>query len=208
MPIATFPIGPLSTNSYIINKGADAVAIDVGGDPASMLEYLLQHKLMLNAICLTHLHFDHVFGVADLAAASGAPVYAPTGEDDIKDTEMAKGGIWGLPVVKPYTAKPLVPGKVSFGTLECDVLETPGHTPGSVSLYFPKENAVFAGDALFCRSIGRTDFPGGNHQQLLTSIHEKLLKLPDDVEVYPGHGPTTTIGNEKKHNPFCGEFAQ
>lgn len=208
MSIATFPIGPLSTNCYIINAGSDAVAIDVGGDPAPMLEYLLEHKLLLNAICLTHLHFDHLFGVADLAAASGAPVYAPIGEDDIKDTEMAKGGIWGLPQVKPFEAKPLAPGQISFGALECQALETPGHTPGSMSLYFPKEKVVFVGDVLFYRSIGRTDFPNGNHQQLLASIHEKLFTLPDDVEVYPGHGPATSIGNEKKHNPFCGEFAQ
>lgn len=207
MPIATFPIGPLSTNSYLINDATDAVAIDVGGDPAPMLAYLLEHKLNLVAICLTHMHFDHLYGVADLASATNAPVYAPEGDRPIMDTESSKGGIWGMPPVKPFTTEQLPVGKTMFGDMECMILETPGHTPGGVSLYFPKFNAVFTGDALFYRSLGRTDFPLGNHQQLLDSIHRKLFTLPDKVEVYPGHGPATTIGSEKLENPFCGEFA-
>lgn len=207
MPIATFPIGPLSTNSYLINDATDAVAIDVGGDPAPMLAYLLEHKLNLVAICLTHMHFDHLYGVADLASATSAPVYAPEGDRPIMDTESSKGGIWGMPPVKPFTTEQLPVGKTMFGDMECMILETPGHTPGGVSLYFPKFNAVFTGDALFYRSLGRTDFPLGNHQQLLDSIHRKLFTLPDKVEVYPGHGPATTIGSEKLENPFCGEFA-
>lgn len=207
MPIATFPIGPLSTNSYIINSTSESIAIDAGGDPAPILEYLLAHRLMLSAICITHMHFDHLYGVADLVSATGAPVYVPEGDRPIMDTESSRGGIWGMPLVKPFETKFLPLGKTILGDMECIVMQTPGHTPGGVSIYFPKFNAVFTGDALFYRSLGRTDFPLGNHQQLLASIHEKLFALPDNTEVYPGHGPTTTIGAEKRENPFCGEFA-
>lgn len=206
MPIATFPIGPLATNSYLISHDTDSVAIDVGGDPAPMLDYLQKNQLSLLAICLTHLHFDHLYGVAALASATKAPVLAPEGDGAIANTESSRGGIWGMPPVTPFSSTPLPLGKTRFGSMPCIVLETPGHTPGGVSLYFPEENAVFTGDALFYRSLGRTDFPCGNHQQLLTSIKQQLFALPDIVEVYPGHGPATTIGDEKMHNPFIGEF--
>lgn len=206
MAVAAFPLGPLGTNSYIINSGEDAVSVDVGGDPAPILAYLEEKKLKLLAVCLTHRHFDHVYGVAALADATGAPVYAPAGDDAIAASQAATGGIWGMPPVPPFKAEPLPLGKVSFGSLKCDVLETPGHTPGGVSLYFPQQNCVFTGDALFCRSIGRTDFPGGDHARLLASINETLFALPDAVAVYPGHGPSTTIGAEKRENPFCGQY--
>lgn len=207
MPIATFPLGPLGTNSYLLNAGPRAVAIDVGGDPAPMLEYLAAHKLTLDAICLTHRHFDHVYGVASLAEATGAPVYSPAGDEAIATTESGMGGIWGMPLVTPFASEPMPVGQTQFGGMDCIVLETPGHTPGGVSLYFPAEKAVFTGDALFYRSMGRTDFPGGNQDQLLRSIRDILFRLPGDVTVYPGHGPATTIGDERRHNPFCGEFA-
>lgn len=207
MPIATFPLGPLSTNSYLLNAGSRAVAIDVGGDPSPMLDYLAAHQLSLDAICLTHRHFDHLYGVAALAEATGAPVFSPAGDDVLADSESGMGGIWGMPPVSPFTSQPMPTGKTSFGGMECIVLDTPGHTPGGVSLYFPAEKAVFTGDALFYRSMGRTDFPGGNQDQLLRSIQGTLFRLPDDVAVYPGHGPATSIGDERRHNPFCGEFA-
>lgn len=207
MSIATFAIGPLSTNCFVINEGREAIAIDVGGDPADPLAYLHKNNFVLAAICLTHLHFDHLYGVADLASATGAPVYAPEGDDVLMQTESGAGGIWGLPKVKEFGSLPLKQGKMTLAGMECMVLHTPGHTPGSVSLYFPAQKAVFTGDALFRRSIGRTDFPFGDHKQLLTSVKEKLLTLPDDVVAYPGHGSPTTIGEERKENPFVGEFA-
>lgn len=208
MSVAVFPIGPLSTNSYIINNNLDAAAIDVGGDPAPILEYLQKNNLTLQSICLTHMHFDHLYGVADLANATGAEVLAPAGDAPLLNTESATGGLWGMPPVKPFDTLPLPAGKTLIASMECIVLETPGHTPGGVSLYFPEQKCVFTGDALFYRSLGRTDFPYGNHTMLLKSIHEKLFSLPDDTIVYPGHGPATTIGDERKHNPFCGEMAE
>ena len=206
MPVATFPLGPLQTNSYLIHNAGQAVAVDVGGEPAPMLEYLTEHKLALAAICLTHRHFDHLYGVAELAGATKAVVYAPTGDDSLAETESGKGGIWGVPPVPPFDSLPMPTGSASFGGMECRVLETPGHTPGGVSLYFPAEKLVFTGDALFYRSMGRTDFPGGDQATLLRSIKDVLFTLPEDTTVYPGHGPATSIGDERKNNPFCGEF--
>ncbi len=206
MPVATFPLGPLQTNSYLIHGSAQAVAVDVGGDPAPMLEYLDVHNLSLAAICITHRHFDHIYGVAALSKVTGASVYVSSEDDCLADTESAQGGIWGFPPVTPFTAQPLNPGKTSFGGMDCEVFATPGHTPGGVSLYFPTEKLVFTGDALFYRSIGRTDFPGGDHGTLLRSVTEVLFRLPEETLVYPGHGPSTTIGDERASNPFCGEF--
>lgn len=206
MSVATFPLGPLSTNCYVINNGNHAIAIDVGGPPQDILVYLVKNSFTLDAILLTHSHFDHMYGVAELAKSTGAPVYAPEKDKVIAESEAGKGGIWGMPPVQAFEAIWLPLGETKFADMTCDVLETPGHTPGGVSFYFPEQKALFSGDALFYRSIGRTDFPLGNHQQLLKSIHEKLFTLPDDTIVYPGHGPSTTIGAEKKENPFCGEF--
>lgn len=206
MSVATFPLGPLQTNSYVIHTATQAVAVDVGGDPEPMLAYLTAHKLPLAAICITHRHFDHIYGVAALCEATGASAYVSGADDCLADTESARGGIWGFPPVTPFAAQPLNPGKTSFGGMNCEVLATPGHTPGGVSLYFPSDQLVFAGDALFYRSIGRTDFPGGDHKTLLHSVTDVLFKLPEETVVYPGHGPATTIGDERANNPFCGEF--
>ena len=133
-------------------------------------------------------------------------MYISADDDCLEGTESAQGGLWGFPSVTAYTAQPIAMGKTTFGGMDCEVLATPGHTPGGVSLFFPAENLVFTGDALFYRSIGRTDFPGGDHEGLLRSVSQVLFALPEDTVVYPGHGPSTTIGDEKKSNPFCGEF--
>ena len=206
MPVAIFAIGPLSTNSYVINNESEAAAIDVGGDPAPIIEYLRQKQLQLKAICLTHLHFDHLYGVADLADATKAVVYAPAGDAPLLDTESSTGGMWGMPIVKPFHSTPYPGADFMLAGMKCEVIDTPGHTPGGVSLYFPSRSCVFTGDALFYRSLGRTDFPYGSHQTLLGSIKGKLFKLPDDTIVYPGHGPATTIGEEKLENPFLSEY--
>lgn len=206
MAVAAFPIGPLQTNSYLIHMTSKAVAVDVGGDPAPMLEYLDAHHLKLDAICITHRHFDHMYGVAALEEATGAPIYIPQDDDSLAGTESGKGGVWGFPPVPEFTANPMPLGKTTFGDMVCEVLKTPGHTPGGVSLYFPDEHVVFTGDALFYRSIGRTDFPGGDHETLLLSVKDVLFKLPAETTVYPGHGPTSNIGDEIANNPFCGEF--
>ena len=206
MPITRFALGPLETNCYIVHAGNQAIAIDVGGDPAPMLAHLTEHRLTLAAICLTHRHFDHAYGVAQLARVTGAPVYASRHEACLENTEAVKGGIWGFPPVPDYSCTDLPPGPQTLGGMDFDIRETPGHTPGGISLYYPAEPAVFTGDALFYRSIGRTDFPGGDQAALLRGIREQLFTLPDETSVYPGHGPSTTIGDERRENPFCGDL--
>ena len=121
-------------------------------------------------------------------------------------TESSDGGIWGFPPVPAFESRDLPTGPQVFGGMACTVLDTPGHTPGGVSYYFPDEKAVFTGDALFYRSLGRTDFPGGDHDTLLHSIRKVLFALPEETAVLPGHGPATSIGNERRNNPFCGDF--
>ena len=206
MPYSVYPLGPLETNSYLVHKDGQAVVIDAGGDPAPILHDLRAKGLTLAAICLTHRHFDHMYGVATLVKETGAPVYSPVHDACLIGTESSDGGIWGFPPVPPFDSLPMPTGSASFGGMECRVLETPGHTPGGVSLYFPAEKLVFTGDALFYRSMGRTDVPGGDQATLLRSIKDVLFTLPEDTTVYPGHGPATSIGDERKNNPFCGEF--
>lgn len=208
MPIYTLPIGPLETNCHIITRGNEAVAVDVGGDPTPVKEVLEQYKLRLAAICITHLHFDHIYGVAELHKATRATVYAPKDDAYLLQSELGSGGVWGFAKVSPFEWTPLTLGEHTFGSIQCTVLPTPGHTPGSVSLYFPQENAVCSGDALFYRSIGRTDFPGGNLNTLLKSIREQLFTLPAGTQVLPGHGPETTVDDEQRNNSFCGAFAK
>ncbi|MDD2967683.1 MAG: MBL fold metallo-hydrolase [Desulfovibrionaceae bacterium] len=206
MPIVTFPLGPLETNCYLIHNESTALAVDVGGDPADVLDYLTQHKLCLSHILITHLHFDHLYGVAALQEATHAVVLCPAGDDCLRGTSLADGGQWGLPTVPPFASQNFTLGEQTIGGFVLSIFETPGHTPGSVSLYMPQEKAVFTGDALFYHSMGRTDFPGGDQATLLHSIRTRLFTLPEETLAYPGHGPETSIGNEKRNNPYCGDF--
>jgi hydroxyacylglutathione hydrolase len=206
MPIVTFPLGPLETNCYLIHNDTHALAVDVGGDPADVLDYLAQHTLTLTHICITHLHFDHLYGVAALHDATQAVVLCPAGDESLRGTSLADGGQWGLPTVPAFSSQNFTLGEQMLGDFCVSVFETPGHTPGSVSLYLPQENAVFTGDALFYHSMGRTDFPGGDQDTLLRSIRTRLFTLPEGTLAYPGHGPETSIGNEKRNNPYCGDF--
>ena len=207
MRISSFALGPLGTNSYLVDNGTDALAIDVGGDPAPMLDFLQTNSLSLRAILVTHRHFDHLYGVSALQKATKAPAYVPTGEEVIARTEASRGGIWGMPLVPDFSESPLSGHEMVIGPFAITILDTPGHTPGSVSYYFAAEGCVFTGDALFYRSIGRTDFPMGDHATLLKSVRNTLFALPEETVVYPGHGPETSIGDEKQHNPFIGDFA-
>ena len=207
MRVTSFPLGPLGTNSYLLDNGSEALAIDVGGDPAEMLDFLNKNSLKLLAILITHRHFDHLYGVAALQKVLDVPCYLPSGEDVLRDSEAAQGGIWGMPMVPAFSETSLSEGSTRIGSFEITVLNTPGHTPGSVSYYIREAGCVFTGDALFYRSVGRTDFPMGDHQKLLASIRENLFTLPPETIVYPGHGPQSSIGDERQHNPFVGDFA-
>jgi glyoxylase-like metal-dependent hydrolase (beta-lactamase superfamily II) len=206
MRVNVFPLGPLDTNCFLIHSDTEAVAVDVGGDPGRVLNYLSDNKLALTHILLTHLHFDHTYGVRDLAAATGAATLASEKDRYMLDSELGHGGMWGLPTVPPYTFDDLQPGALTLLGAECKVLATPGHTPGGLSFHFPELRAVFAGDCLFYRSVGRTDFVGGDTDTLMRSIREQLFSLPDETTVYPGHGQSTSVGDEKRNNPYASDF--
>jgi len=204
MSIASFTLGPLGTNCYVVSDQQSAIVVDPGGEASEIITYLKENKLDLKAIVLTHLHFDHIYGVAQIKKATNAKVLVPKNDLVLLDTESGKGGIWGFPMVEEFEYAILDEVEQSFGSIVCNVLSTPGHTPGGVSLYFPQQNSVLTGDSLFYSSIGRTDLPGGNHAQLIKSIKEKLFVLAPETTVYPGHGEKSTIGHEYNHNPHCG----
>lgn len=208
MPIETFPLGPLDTNCYVVYQKSTALVVDPGGDPSAVIQFMNEKNLKVQAIIVTHLHFDHMYGVAELQAKTGAPVFTPAGDDVLRGTESSDGGIWGFPVVPAFASKPISLGAQHFGEIACTVLHTPGHTPGSISLYFPDEHAVLTGDVIFYRSVGRTDFPGGNSEDLLQSIRTQLFVLPPDTAIYAGHGPATTVLDESNNNPYCGAFTR
>lgn len=207
MQVEVFPLGPLETNSYLAIQDGSALAVDAGGDPAPMLEYLNLHKLSLSRILLTHLHFDHIYGVAALHQATGAPVSAGAKDAYLLDNELGQGGFMGLPKVERFAFETLEPGEIELLGQPCRVMLTSGHTPGSLSYYFPQAKVVFVGDLVFYRSIGRTDFPGGSFEDLIRSARESILSLPPETVIYSGHGPETGVGLERLHNPYFTEFA-
>lgn len=208
MKVETFPLGPLETNSYLAVSGKEAVAVDAGGDPSAMVEYLNKHGLTLSQILITHLHCDHIYGVSALSQATGAPVLAGADDAYLMETELGRGGFMGLPMVRVFDWTPIREGEMILMGQPCKVLATPGHTLGSLSFFFPQGGAVFAGDLIFYRSIGRTDFPGGDMDALLDSVRQKIFTLPEDTAIYSGHGPATSVGAEQKHNPYFSEFAR
>ena len=163
MRVTSFPLGPIETNSYILDDGKNALSIDVGGDPAPILDFLSRENLTLLATIITHQHFDHLYGVHALQEKLGTPCYCPKGDAPIENTESTKGGLWGLPRVPEFRKEYLPDGEDTIGPFHFKILPTPGHTPGGVSFYFPDAKSVFTGDSLFYRSMGRTDFPFGDH---------------------------------------------
>jgi hydroxyacylglutathione hydrolase len=200
------PVGMLQCNCSIFGdeQSREAIVIDPGDEIHKILAILANHQLHVKAIIITHAHIDHIGGAQKLKAATGAPVYMNAHDQPLSehlDTQAA----W-LGMATPERTKIDVDAregeKVALGPAEFHVLHTPGHTQGSISLWIPAENKLIAGDTLFLDSIGRTDLPGGDYEQILRSIHDKLLPLDDTTAVTPGHGPNTTIGRERARNPF------
>lgn len=204
--LETFPVGPLQCNCTILGDPAtkEAIVVDPGDDIARVHRRLTELGLQLKQILITHAHIDHVGGALRLKRLTGAPILL--NENDLPLLEMMDEQAGWLGVETPEVTAPdelLRDGmKVGLEHFKAQVLHTPGHTQGSVCLYFKPLELLLAGDTLFAGSIGRTDLPGGDGRQILESIHHKLLVLPEDTCVLPGHGPLTTVGEEKLRNPF------
>jgi glyoxylase-like metal-dependent hydrolase (beta-lactamase superfamily II) len=206
MILESFPVGPLHCNCTILGDEIthEAVVVDPGDNIPEILSRLQKHSLTLRQIIITHAHIDHVGGAAMLRRATGAPVFLNQKDLGLLGMMEIQARWLGVPTpeVIPPDASADDHLSVGLATLPAEVLHTPGHTPGSICLYFPEQHLLLAGDTLFAGSIGRTDLPGGDGRQILRSLRERLLVLPDATRVLPGHGPETTIGEEKQSNPF------
>lgn len=206
MPVRVIPVGPLQTNCYLLScpENGQTAVIDPGWSGAELYEEIGRAGLTVAAIMLTHAHFDHLAGVAELKRLSAAPVMAHPDSWPMMRQAQMHARAWGFEIepVPEIDAELAEDQSLAVGTLELSVLSTPGHAPGHVSLYLASGPAVFDGDVLFRGSIGRTDLPGGNYETLIRSIRDKLLRLPDETTVYSGHGPATSIGHERRWNPF------
>ena len=185
-------------------QSREAVVIDPGDEIEDIQAILAKHGLRVKAIVITHAHIDHIGGAEKLKAATGAPVYLNANDQELYDNLDMQAGWLGVatPERTEIDVEAREGQKLTLGPAEFQVIHTPGHTQGSISIWIPAENKLVAGDTLFQGSIGRTDLPGGNSRQILQSIHDKLLPLNDSVVVIPGHGPSTTIGRERERNPF------
>jgi hydroxyacylglutathione hydrolase len=200
------PVGPLQCNCSIVGDEhtCEGMVIDPGDDISDILSLIEKHNLQIKQIVITHAHIDHVGGAMKLRAATGAPILLNHNDYTLLKMLDLQAAWIGM----------ATPGKVEIdhsvgesdtiqaGRLLANVIHTPGHTEGSICLHFPAENKLIAGDTLFAGSIGRTDLPGGSFDKIISSLHEKVLALADTTVVVPGHGPITTIGEERESNPF------
>jgi hydroxyacylglutathione hydrolase len=214
MKIKTFEFNPLGVNTYVLSDETnECVVIDATcfytDEKELLLHYILDNDLVVKELINTHMHFDHIFGVNLLASQFNVKFAAHRGDEFLLDDIQTHLQMFGLgrtntdykPVIDRYLEEGDI---ITFGNQKIVVLHVPGHSPGSVVFYHEKDGVLFSGDVLFHSSIGRTDLDGGNYETLVTGIKNKLFTLPPETKVYPGHGPITTIGQEKKINPFVG----
>jgi hydroxyacylglutathione hydrolase len=200
------PVGPLQCNCSVIGDEAtrEAIVIDPGDNIDQILGLIKKHNLQVKQIVITHAHIDHVGGAAKLRAVTGAPVLLNQNDYALLKMLGVQAAWIGVPTPDMVEIDESIgqADRVKAGAIEAHVIHTPGHTEGSICLYFPAEQKLIAGDTLFAGSIGRTDLPGGSYEKILHSLHDRVLALPDETVVVPGHGPFTTIGEERENNPF------
>jgi hydroxyacylglutathione hydrolase len=208
----TFPVGPLRCNCTLLAnlETLDAIVVDPGDEIADILARLARHHLTLRQIVVTHAHIDHIGGAAHLKRITGAPVLFHQADLPILAMLEMQAGWLGIPTPEQVALDQSAEDGLSAGIpgLDAEVIHTPGHTPGSICLLFPKQELLLAGDTLFAGSVGRTDLPGGDTKALLRSIHTRLLALPENTLVVPGHGEETTLAQERETNPFLQPGAQ
>jgi len=203
----TFPVGMLQCNCSILGDetSREAIVIDPGDDIPRIMALVAKHRLTVKQIVVTHAHIDHIAGAQQLKALTGAPILYNQRDLPLVAIMDEQAGWVGL-TTTPDVAEPdgdLVDGQtVVVDGLAATVIHTPGHTPGSICLYLPEESLLIAGDTLFAGSVGRTDLPGGDERMLLRSIKGRLMVLPEETLVIPGHGELTQIGREAEENPF------
>jgi len=200
------PVGPLRCNCSIIGDETthEAMVIDPGDNIDEVLALIRKHNLQVKQIVITHAHIDHVGGAMKLRAATGAPILLNQNDYALLNMLDVQATWIGVPTPdKVEIDRSISTGEtVTAGQHTAQILHTPGHTEGSICLYFEAEKKLIAGDTLFAGSIGRTDLPGGSTQKIMRSLHDTVLSLPDEIEVIPGHGESTTIGEERETNPF------
>jgi hydroxyacylglutathione hydrolase len=201
-----FPVGPLQCNCSVIGDESthEAMVIDPGDDISRVLQIIQRHALTVKQILITHGHIDHVGGAMKLKQATGAPILINKNDaPQLHMLDMQASWIGMAPPGEVTIDASLEDGmNFKVGNIEATSMHTPGHTEGSTCIYLPAEKKLIAGDTLFAGSIGRTDLPGGDFEKIMRSLHNRVMALPEDVTVIPGHGPATTIGEEKETNPF------
>lgn len=212
LDVSMLTVGPIAENCFLVRPqgGARLIVVDPGEEPARIEAAIAKAGAEVEAILITHCHFDHIGAVAPLAAATGAPVYCPRIEAPILADIMSYVPWEGFGPYESYDADELVSGgeRLELAGLELDVIFTPGHSPGHVTYSVRGEGAVFSGDVLFRGSVGRTDLPGGDAPTLMRSIRALLDSHPDETAVFPGHMATTTLGAERTANPFLTALAR
>lgn len=202
-----FTLSQMATNAYVLasENQPDCLIVDLGAEPESLLDFLGQENRTVAAVVLTHGHYDHIAGLKKLLKAHPqAEVIFGKGAEKVAGNPLKNfSAFFSLPfAIRRADRLVSEPEILDIAGLSLKVLDLPGHSAGSIGLYEPQDKSVYCGDTLFAGSIGRTDFPGASHEQLLDSIGKKLLTLPDETKVFPGHGSPTTIGTERSSNPF------
>jgi glyoxylase-like metal-dependent hydrolase (beta-lactamase superfamily II) len=204
LKVERLPVGIYLANCYLVycDDTKDALVIDPGGDSDEILDRIEKLGLKIKYIILTHGHGDHIGGLLDVKNKTGAPVLIHEKDEEyLKDNQKNLSNMMSLDNVELKADRLLKDGdKLTLGKSTVEIIYTPGHTPGGISIKI--DNCIFTGDTLFAGSVGRTDFAGGSYEEIIHSVNERLIIYPDDTIIYPGHGPSSTIGKEKDSNPF------